>query len=350
MVQKWCRNDAGTIQAVAGMSGEGRLPRRRPAAAHLAAPPSSGSVPSYSCLRAAAYARLRGALASAKAPLVALGQWLFCIVGLTLLVTDAYSGGLLGTTSNGRFVSFMDSISNCCDYRNQMPVGPDPDEQQLLCRRPSRGQLARQHWKVARRSVRGKSRYHLRSAKNGWTTRLYIFGVAFWLKYGSSTATSLILGQTPVVAKGPRHFVSFFLAALMVQTSPGDVFYATLAEPESTGSKPAPSSSGCRLVVALSCALYKLRKFTYITQVSAHYHPACPAPWYTTSSHGCCHAPQMGAGSGWGLPFLLAVLVLEGNSLLRTLENVLSHRGVPLRREPWIGALGWLWGRTCQYP
>jgi hypothetical protein len=54
----------------------------------------------------------------------------------------------------------------------------------------------------------------------------------------------------------------------------------------------------CQFVVAVGAALYKVRKLTFITLA--------------------------GAAEGWLLPIVLAIVVLEGNSILRSAENALS--------------------------
>ena len=118
----------------------------------------------------------------------------------------------------------------------------------------------------------------------------------------------------------------------------------------------------CQFVVAVGAALYKVRKLTFVT--------------------------LMGAAEGWLLPIVLAIVVLEGNSFLRSAENALSyavanpslrqehslpaavmllnwivgHRlgswlilaayvacrnyGLPRRRSTWVQLLSWLTRRT----
>jgi hypothetical protein len=51
--------------------------------------------------------------------------------------------------------------------------------------------------------------------------------------------------------------------------------------------------------VAVGAALYKVRKLTFVTLI--------------------------GATEGWLLPIVLAIVVLEGNSFLRSAENALSY-------------------------
>ena len=57
----------------------------------------------------------------------------------------------------------------------------------------------------------------LGSRHNSWVWRLRIFIVSFCLKFGAGTMVSLLMGVTPVVMKGPRHFVSFFVSMLLIQ-------------------------------------------------------------------------------------------------------------------------------------
>ena len=141
--------------------------------------------------------------------------------------------------------------------------------------------------------------------------QLYICLAAFGSKYGSSTVASPLLQQTPVILRGPRHALSFLVlylapshAALlscpstrvsrgMMQVTFGlvqgyDEIFKAVTEP-----------GPCQFVVAVGAALYKVHKFTFVT--------------------------LMGAADGWMLPILLAIVVLEGNSLLRSAENALSY-------------------------
>ena len=60
-------------------------------------------------------------------------------------------------------------------------------------------------------------------------------------------------------------------------------------------SEPGPS----QFVVAVGAALYKVRKLTFVTLIRAT--------------------------EGWLLPIVLAIVVLEGNSFLRSAENALSY-------------------------
>ena len=57
-----------------------------------------------------------------KATVLPLLRGLFCVAGFALILMDVHSpdGGIWGT-SNGRFVSLMDSVSSLCDYRSQEP-------------------------------------------------------------------------------------------------------------------------------------------------------------------------------------------------------------------------------------
>lgn len=82
-------------------------------------------------------------------------------------------------------------------------------------------------------------------------------------------------------------------ADVMVQVALGlvqgvDEIYQSVTEP-----------GPCQFVVAVGAALYKVRKLTFVT--------------------------LMGAAEGWLLPIVLAIVVLEGNSFLRSAENALSY-------------------------
>eukprot|EP01047_Picozoa_sp_COSAG01_P083777 COSAG01_NODE_17677_length_1132_cov_1.158761_2_plen_195_part_00 len=99
-------------------------------------------------------------------------EWFW--IGFVLVAHDLWTGGL--GTSNGKYISFIDSLCNCFDHRNQFPlvvVASPP----VAARRPRRG-----------------STFSLRSQHNTWSQCAWISIVGFSLKFLNSTITSLLYG------------------------------------------------------------------------------------------------------------------------------------------------------------
>jgi hypothetical protein len=152
-----------------------------------------------------------------------------------------------------------------------------------------------------------------------WRVRTLV--LSFVLKYGSSTVVSLLLRTTPVFLKSPRH-VLYFLGALgLVQLFPGDGPFRFVQR-----------SPWAQLVLGLGCSFYKVRKLLFVVDVFASSDP--PSSLYRS----------------WVPMLFLAFLALDGGSLARRLENVLSHRGVrassprKLLKEVWL-AFDFVWTR-----
>lgn len=122
----------------------------------------------------------------------------FCLAGCALILMDVQVGGVLGGTSNGKFVSFMDSVNSLSDYRNQLPFAPPAPGDAVQC------------CTTGEPPYSPRSRYSL-TGQHSLGKRLYILLAAFGSKYGSSTVASLLLQQTPVIMKGPRHVLSFLV-------------------------------------------------------------------------------------------------------------------------------------------
>ena len=108
--------------------------------------------------------------------------------------------------------------------------------------------------------------------------------------------------------------MSFGLALMLIQASPADFVYRSMESNTVTG-------TFLRLIMYSACALYRLRKFTFIV-----------------------HTTRMLGNSPWMLVFL-CVLSSEGSSVLRFIENQTCnmrwHRG-SARRALWILLTGGL--------
>lgn len=128
----------------------------------------------------------------------AVARATFCLVGCALILMDVQVGGVLGGTSNGKFVSFMDSVNSLSDYRNQLPFAPPAPGDAVQC------------CTTGQPPYSPRSRYSL-TGQHSLAKRFYILLAAFGSKYGSSTVASLLLQQTPVIMKGPRHVLSFLV-------------------------------------------------------------------------------------------------------------------------------------------
>lgn len=148
-----------------------------------------------------------------------------------LVLRDLVVGGL--GSSNSKAVSFIESIASCTDYRRQKPQSP---------RTPVR---------VMARQVSASARAHVFNAPADAHTAFSAFVVLFaclWVKFGSATIGSLLLGETPVLLKGPRHILTFGAALAVVQLSPADcVYHAIQRRPPA------------QLLLRLCAAIYKVR-------------------------------------------------------------------------------------------
>jgi hypothetical protein len=134
-------------------------------------------------------------------------QAVFCLGGLLLVLIDLHVGGVLGGTSNGKFVSFMDSVNSLSDYRSQQPFPPPRPGDTVECCVGREQQLRKTL------TPRRRARQYSLMAEHTLGQRLYILLAACYSKYGSATVASLMLKQTPVVMKGPRHLLSFLVSS-----------------------------------------------------------------------------------------------------------------------------------------
>ena len=93
---------------------------------------------------------------------------------------------------------------------------------------------------------RTSSELELFHADSSWRGVRVLWG-SLWAKFGSATVGSLLLLETPVLLKGPRHFATFLLALWAVQLCPGDLLWLSVQRLKCA-----------QLVLRLSAALYKV--------------------------------------------------------------------------------------------
>jgi len=198
-------------------------------------------------------------------------MFLGAIALLGFVLYDLLVGGLW-SIGNRRVTSFCDSLYSTYRYRMMTPANP-PSPDSKMANHPRR-----------------TSFYWVQSESNSLMHRFNIFLIAFYVKFGSGTVISIALGELPVFFKGPRHMVSFLLAFALMQAFPGDYFFNWMR-----------NSSFGQTVLYGSCALYKMRKVLF-----------------------CLLHPQCGLLTG----VLLALIALEGNSMLRRFESVRSGKRV----------------------
>ena len=200
---------------------------------------------------------------------------LVVLYSITEFSLDMYRG--LGA-SNGRWVSFLQSVESVYSYRIQKPFCP-----------PNESLSPRTKIRKRRGSV-----YYAGSVKNEISQKLYLGFVCGWLKFGAGTFVSLTLGVEPVLAKSWRHFASFGVALMCVQLTPKDMFFRHLSERSTRGLL-------LRLCMFAACALYKLKKMTFVV--------------YTTRA----------LGYGWLMAVVLCVVECEGSGVFRRAENHAMH-------------------------
>lgn len=201
-----------------------------------------------------------------------------------LLVRDLFTYGL--SSANGRSVSFLSSLNNCFEFRNQNPYVRSPSFKGI----GGADMLSRK-----------ESVFHVTNRDIPWWWRGHLFLASFWLKFGASTLVSVLLWKRPVILKGPRHIMSFAVSFLLVQLFPGDLLNKTMRNPS------------IKLLVKSCCALYKMRKLFFVVDTfSAGHH------W--------------GLGS-WFFMLMVAGITMDGNSMLRRLFNIMSFRGLASCRK-----------------
>ena len=142
------------------------------------------------------------------------------VLWLYLLYNDFQRSRLFG--SNGRFVSFMQSVESVYKYK----LGRNILSSTQSCR---------------------KNFFYV----------AYIISMCFVLKFAPGTLTSVWLGLTPTWLQGRRHILSFFIALCWIQFSPRklgfSLFYNNIA---------------CRMILNTAAAIYKLRKLIFLMRAS----------------------------------------------------------------------------------
>lgn len=203
-----------------------------------------------------------------------LGYWPAALAAF-MFGTDI-SRGIGG--SNGRWISFLQSVESAYSYRVQRPY-----------RAASVVLSPRTRIRDRRQSL-----YFAGSNRNEVWQRMYLGFICGLLKFGSGTVISIVLGLEPVLLKGWRHFASFAAALMCVQAAPKDMFFKVLSAPDVSG-------ISLRFVMFMACAIYKLRKLTFVVHTVRN------------------------IGHGPAVAIFLSVLELEGSGVLRRLENHLMH-------------------------
>jgi len=117
---------------------------------------------------------------------------------------------------------------------------------------------------------------------------------------------SLLLGQTPVIFQGLRHYISFVWALLAIQCFPQDAVYASLRENKSI-----------KATVGIGCALYKLRKTNYIME------RASSQPMVYCNQNSLADLATVA---------LLVFLAVEGSNVVRSMTSVFT---MPSWRIEW---------------
>lgn len=231
--------------------------------------------------------------------------FLNCVTALLafLCCRDLYLYGF--STANGRSVSFINSLNNCFEFRNQNPL--------VLADEDSDGSVTA----VLKNVGRIQSLFHITNTHMPWWWRVDLFFKSFWVKFGSSTTVSVLLWRRPVILKGPRHMLSFFASFLLVQLCPGDLINMTMRNPS------------VKVIVRSCCAVYKLRKLLFVVDA-------------------------FGSGPSWSLRswlfmLALALITIDFNSTLRRGLNVVSLRGVARCQAELKGDVAasskFVWGR-----
>mmetsp|Transcript_51777 Transcript_51777/g.152585 ORF Transcript_51777/g.152585 Transcript_51777/m.152585 type:complete len:311 (+) Transcript_51777:115-1047(+) len=142
----------------------------------------------------------------------------FFALFMFLLIGDAVHNRL--GSSNGKFISLVDTCRSVAQYRRGLPE-------------TSRSDL-------------------------GWPRMLLIITASFLVKFAGQTVVSLLLGTAPVVLSGPRHVAFFFLGLAVVWGSPGDAAYLTMRH-----------SRAVRLLVGMGGGLYKMRKVIFAVEAAS---------------------------------------------------------------------------------
>jgi len=223
-------------------------------------------------------------------------------VFIYLFLVDAVHNRL--GSSNGKFISFVDTCRSVTQYRESIREG-------LL------------------------------------TDRLLssTFVACFLVKYASQSLVSVLLGNIPVVFSGPRHAFSFSLGFLLIWLSPGDSAYRTMKD-----------SRALRLLVDMSGGLYKYRKVIFAVEVTTRAKASFPFALFvavlavdgTTLTRRCMHWLQ----AYFALPRRMAqnkcyLLVSAGG---RGAQRTLLTTILPIGAVTWLiwaaARVEWVFGIT----
>mmetsp|Transcript_78716 Transcript_78716/g.218691 ORF Transcript_78716/g.218691 Transcript_78716/m.218691 type:complete len:417 (+) Transcript_78716:84-1334(+) len=198
-------------------------------------------------------------------PAVAI-QWLTAAVamaGCVVLMADLATAGLgMGSTGiAGGLLPFLNSLNSTTGFRTQRCGA-------TLGRRFSKGVPAGN--RAGSKSTSGTAErgqrlwrrsslrdLHVLHRKNSLRSRAQLIVLNFFAKFGSQTVSSLLLGVTPMILRGPKHMASWLTAFACVQLCPGDVVFRSLK-----------GSPGLLMLVRLGNALYYLRKVVSIATLA----------------------------------------------------------------------------------
>lgn len=189
----------------------------------------------------------------------------------------------LWAVSNGRVLSFCDSIYSMYRYRLLKPIYLEDD----VSSTGSGGSVIHRKRNNNGLRPRATSVYALLSPSNSPKRRIALVAGATLCKYGGGTLVSLMLGETPVWLQGYRHIMSFLGAFAVMQMFPGDLPFRFLRR-----------SILVQAVLFWACALYQLRKIVFCLTNSAI------------------------SDDQWYLKVVIAFMALEGNSILRKLDSL----------------------------
>lgn len=154
--------------------------------------------------------------------------------------------------------------------------------------------------------------YSLSHGTHSFSHRMWLFMAAFLIKYGTSTAVSVCMGVRPVILKGPRHFIAFGIAFIMVQFCPGDWVYHALKTPS------------VRVAIRTATALYKHRKFLFVVQSFSN----DVSVW------------------SWCRLVCVAIIAADLTSMIRRTENTIVNRGMDFTPTGAIRAGRYVWMKS----
>jgi len=123
-------------------------------------------------------------------------------------------------SSNGKFISFVDTCSSVCQYRAGLSA------------------------------CKGRGL--------GNTRIVWIMTACLIIKFLAGSIVSLILGKSPVWLSGPRHVLSLVIGLVLLWLAPGDMIYKNMRH-----------SSAIRLLVGMGDGLYKMRKAIFAVEAVA---------------------------------------------------------------------------------